>query len=163
MSAGPDDRAGDTPTLCDWAGGPAAIAALTARFYERVDSDPLLGPLFANKAPDHAAHVAAFITEVFGGGRPYSESGGSHAGMIGHHLGRHLSEAQRRRWLALMLEVADEIGLPDDPEFRSAFVGYLEWGTRLAVINSQPGAAQPKADAAMPRWDWGPPGGPYRG
>jgi len=28
------------------------------------------------------------------------------------------------------------VGLPSDPEFRSAFGRYLEWGTRLAVINS---------------------------
>ncbi len=31
-------------------------------------------------------------------------------------------------------------GLPDDPEFRSAFAAYIEWGTRIAVTNSQPGA-----------------------
>jgi hemoglobin len=35
-----------------------------------------------------------------------------------------------------MLETADEICLPSDPEFRAAFMGYLEWGTRLAVMNS---------------------------
>jgi hypothetical protein len=29
---------------------------------------------------------------------------------------------------------------PSDPEFASALVSYLEWGTRLAVINSQPDA-----------------------
>ena len=29
---------------------------------------------------------------------------------------------------------------PDDPEFRAAIMGYAEWGTRLAVHNSQPGA-----------------------
>lgn len=28
------------------------------------------------------------------------------------------------------------MGLKSDPEFRSAFVGYIEWGTRIAVINS---------------------------
>ena len=57
---------------------------------------------------------------------------------------------------------ADAVGLPDDPEFRSALVAYLEWGTRLAVINSQPGA-EVVADAPMPKWGWGVPGGPYRG
>jgi len=32
---------------------------------------------------------------------------------------------------------------------------------RLAVLNSQPGAAaDPKAP--MPHWNWGPPGGPYQ-
>jgi hemoglobin len=52
--------------------------------------------------------------------------------------------------------------LPDDPEFRSALVAYLEWGSRLAVLNSQPGA-EAVVDAPMPKWDWGVPGGPYRG
>ena len=52
--------------------------------------------------------------------------------------------------------------MPDDPEFRSALVAYLEWGSRLAVLNSQPGATvDPKAP--MPQWGWGVPGGPYRG
>jgi hemoglobin len=50
--------------------------------------------------------------------------------------------------------------LPDDPEFRSAFVAYLEWGTRLAVINSQPGATVTE-DAPMPHWGWGEAKGPY--
>jgi hemoglobin len=58
-------------------------------------------------------------------------------------------------------EPADELGFPDDPEFRAAFVGYLEWGTRLAALNSQDGVPPP-ADPPMPRWDWGPPGGPYQ-
>ena len=104
---------------------------------------------------------AAFIEEVFGGGTPYSGAGGSHAGMIGKHLGRHLTETQRKRWIDLMLETADEMGLPNDPEFRAAFVGYLEWGTRLAVMNSQSGVEEPNKNMPMPKWDWGPPGGPY--
>jgi hemoglobin len=48
---------------------------------------------------------------------------------------------------------ADDAGLPDDPEFRSALVAYLEWGTRLALHNSQPGAVAPHAP--VPRWGWG--------
>ena len=153
----------NVPTLADWAGGPAAFAKLTQIFYQRIEDDPVLAPVFRDKAPGHAAQVARFITEVFGGGPKYSESGGSHAGMIARHLGRHLTEQQRRRWIAMMLETADELGLPDDPEFRAAFVGYLEWGTRLAVINSREGAVAPAADMPMPKWDWGPPGGPFQG
>ncbi|MBA3560115.1 MAG: hypothetical protein H0W30_16120 [Gemmatimonadaceae bacterium] len=59
-------------------------------------------------------------------------------------------------------ECADARGLPDDPEFRSAFVAYLEWRSRLAVMNSQDGAA-PVLDQPMPKWGWGEVGGPYRG
>jgi hemoglobin len=60
----------------------------------------------------------------------------------------------------LLVETADEIGLPDDPEFRSAFVAYLEWGSRLALLNSQDGV-DPVLDQPMPRWGWGETGGPY--
>jgi hypothetical protein len=50
--------------------------------------------------------------------------------------------------------VADDVGLPADPEFRSAFMAYIEWGTRIAVANSQP-AATPVPHAPVPRWGWG--------
>jgi hemoglobin len=153
----------EIPTLAEWAGGSAAFEALTTRFYEKVPNDPVLAPVFATMSPHHARHVAQFVTEVFGGATDYSANGGSHAGMVSHHLGRHLTEAQRQRWIALMLETADEVGLPDDPEFRSALVGYLEWGTRIAVINSRDRVPQPSSEIPMPRWGWGPPGGPYRG
>ncbi len=149
------------PTLAEWAGGPPVLRRLTDRFYAKVAGDPVLAPVFATMSAEHPAHVAAFIGEVFGGPADYTALGGSHAEMIRHHLGRHLTEAQRKRWIELMLETADEVGLPDDPEFRSALVGYLEWGTRLAVINSAPGAASPQAGLSMPSWNWGPPGGPY--
>ncbi len=151
-----------TPTLYEWAGGAPALERLFTRFYERVPDDELLAPVFASMDPAHAAHVAAFVAEVFGGPAVYSESHGGHAHMIRKHLGRALDEAKRRRWIALLQDVADEVGLPSDPEFRSAFVAYLEWGTRLAVLNSQPGAVAVE-DAPMPKWGWGVPGGPYIG
>jgi hemoglobin len=151
------------PTLAEWAGGEAAFRRLTALFYAKVPSDPVLAPVFAGMDPHHAEHVAGFIAEVFGGPRSYSERGGGHASMILRHTGRALTEIQRRAWIGLMLDTLDEAGLPDDPEFRAALVGYLEWGTRLAVINSQPGAAEPSPDMPMPAWGWGPPGGPWMG
>jgi len=151
------------PSLSQWLGGRDRLEKLTLRFYAKIPLDPILGPVFANMDPGHAAHVASFIDEVFGGPSSYSGAGGSHAGMIAHHLGRSLKETQRKRWFDLMLETVDEVGLPDDPEFRAALVGYLEWGTRLAVINSAPGAPGPTPDAPMPLWGWGPPGGPWQG
>ena len=50
---------------------------------------------------------------------------------------------------------ADDAGLPADPEFRSAFMAYVEWGTRLALHNSQPGADDVPQEAPVPRWGWG--------
>lgn len=150
------------PTLYEWLGGIDALNRLTARFYEHVRVDPLLSPVFAHMDADHPAHVAAFLAEVLGGPDTYSKEHGGHPHMIQRHLNRHLNHEQRRRWVALLLETADEMAMPDDPEFRSALVGYLEWGSRLAVINSQPGAAVDH-NAPMPKWGWGEVKGPYRG
>lgn len=74
--------------------------------------------------------------------------------MISQHLGQQLSEQQRQRWMAVLLQSGDEVGLLSDPEFSSALVPYLEWGSRLAVINSQDGVA-PEITAPMPKWGWG--------
>jgi len=153
--------AAQPPTLYEWMGGAPALDKLLALFYARVPADPLIGPLFAEMDPHHAEHVAAFIGEVLGGPPAYSASHGGHPSMVRHHLGRMLTEAQRQRWMSLLLACADELRVPSDPEFRSAFVAYLEWGSRLAVINAQPGATVDEA-AAMPRWGWGEVGGPYR-
>jgi hemoglobin len=152
----------NVPSLYEWVGGIDALNRLTTRFYQHVKNDALLAPVFAHMGDDHPAHVAAFLGEVLGGPSAYSEQHGGHAHMVQHHLNRHLVQDQRRRWVALLLDTADELKLPDDPEFRSALVGYLEWGSRLAVINSQDGAAVGH-DAPMPRWGWGEVKGPYLG
>ena len=149
-------------TLARWAGGGAALHRLTEVFYARVRSDPLLAPVFAGMDSRHPAWVAQWLEEVFGGPATYSEERGGYPRMIGQHLGRALTEEQRARWVRLMGEAADAVRLPADPEFRSAFVAYLEWGSRLALLNSQDGAA-PALDAPMPRWGWGEVGGPYQG
>jgi truncated hemoglobin YjbI len=141
-------------------GGEEALLRLTEAFYREVLKDDLLQPLFAGMNPEHPQHVALWLGEVFGGPSTYTDSHGGYRHMIGQHLGRGIQEQQRRRWVSLLMDAADEVGLPDDPEFRAAFVSYIEWGTRLAVINSQPGVKE--YDAPMPRWNWGghP---PYRG
>jgi hemoglobin len=150
------------PTLYEWLGGIDALNRLTTRFYEHVRGDSLLAPVFSHMGPNHPAHVAAFLAEVLGGPASYSRQHGGHPHMIQQHVDRHLTQEQRRRWVSLLLETADELRMPDDPEFRSALVGYLEWGSRLAVINSQPGATV-DASAVMPKWGWGEVKGPYTG
>jgi len=143
-----------TPTLFAWAGGADALRRLTEVFYDRVLDDPVLAPVFAHMSPDHRAHVALWLGEVFGGPTTYTDELGGYPSMLRHHLGLELTEEQRSRWAALIAASADEAGLPDDPEFRSAFVAYVEWGTRIALANSQPGA-DPVPEAPVPLWGWG--------
>lgn len=134
------------------------IEKVVAELYRRVPSDELLAPIFARMSSDHVAHVSAFIGEVFGGPATYSEQHGGHAAMVRHHFNRSLTEAHRKRWMQILFECADDLGMPSDPEFRSAAIAYFEWGSRLAVINSQPAVE----DQPMPRWGWGEAKGPYQ-
>jgi truncated hemoglobin YjbI len=144
----------NVPTLYEWAGGADAFERLTAAFYGKVREDELLGPIFRGMDQEHPHHVAVWLGEVFGGPPLYTEEHGGYPHMLSKHHGLKITEEHRRRWVSLICDAADDAGLPTDPEFRSAFVAYVEWGTRLALINTQPGA-HPPAKAPVPRWGWG--------
>ncbi len=146
--------ADDVPTLYEWAGGSDAFERLTESFYAKVGADDVVGPLFADMDPHHPHYVAMWLSEVFGGASRYTDERGGYRHMLSQHLGKAITEPQRRRWIDLLIDAADEVGLPADPEFRAAFVAYIEWGTRLALANSQPGASPPQ-QAPVPRWGWG--------
>lgn len=158
-----ENQSQNIPTLYEWAGGMPAFERLFDKFYDKVLADDLLEPVFKHMSPQHRAHVAHFVAEVLGGPKFYSESEGSHFEMIQKHLSKHLTERHRQRWVQLLLQTADELELPNDPEFRSAFLAYLEWGTRIAVINSNQDSNPEPPDTPMPAWGWGVPGGPYQG
>jgi hemoglobin len=150
----PDD-VDRTPTLYEWAGGGEAIERLINSFYDRVETDDLISPFFpGGVSAEHRDHVVAWWSEVFGGPDRYTRDLGGYENMLARHRGLGIAPQQRARFVSLMSLAADDAGLPDDPEFRSALLAYLEWGTRLAMHNSQPGAAV-APHAPVPRWGWG--------
>ena len=85
----------------------------------------------------------------------YTDEHGGYEAMLAHHRGLAITPEQRYRFASLMSLAADDAGLPDDPEFRAALVGYLEWGTRLAMHNSQPERRTWWSRRPVPRWGWG--------
>ena len=152
-----------TPTLFEWVGGFDKIKDLFQRFYDRVPEDPILAPVFVGMPAEHFETVARFVSEVLGGPKLYSgDTSHGHSSMVAKHLGKHLTEIQRKQWVWLLLDTADQLGMPDDPEFRSALVGYLEWGSRIAVINSTLTENPLTEQAPMPKWGWGEVRGPYQ-
>jgi hemoglobin len=149
------DREGGTLTLYEWAGGQAAIERLINAFYDRVEEDELVSAFFPGGVGEaHRDHVVAWWSEVFGGPDRYTRELGGYEHMLAKHRDLGIQPEQRLRFATLMSQAADDAELPADPEFRSALVAYLEWGTRLAMHNSQPGAAVAE-HAPVPRWGWG--------
>jgi len=156
------DASQQPPTLAEWAGGEDAIGRMIDAFYDRVERDAELSAYFpGGVSEEHRRHVTWWWTEVFGGPARYTERFDGYSRMVAHHRGLGITAEHRRGFVATMSVAADDAGLPDDAEFRSALLAYLEWGTRLAMHNSQPGA-EVAPDAPMPRWGWGE-AAPYEG
>ena len=98
--------------------------------------------------------MTTWWVEVFGGPAAYTARSAATTGCSTTTAGWASRRTSGSGSPSLMSLAADDAGLPDDPEFRAAFVGYVEWGTRLALGNSQPGA-EPFEHAPVPRWGWG--------
>ncbi len=147
--------ADDTPTIYEWGGGREAFERWLNRFYDLVEDDDLLAPVFDGMVTEeHRRHVVTWWCEVMGGPATYTEALGGYEHMLSKHRGLGITTDQRLRFVTLLSRAADLAELPDDPEFRAALMGYAEWGTRLAVQNSAPGSDVVE-HAPVPRWGWG--------
>ena len=130
------------PTLFEWAGGLPALTRMTRVLYENLlPGDDLLAKEFADLPPGAPQREAAWLAEAFGGPRRDGATA---------LADRDLTSAQRARWVALAVQAADQAALPDDPAFRAAFAGFLDWASRAPVSST----------GDVPHWDWGPGGRP---
>ncbi|MGZ4166776.1 MAG: group II truncated hemoglobin [Solirubrobacteraceae bacterium] len=146
----------ETPTIYEWAGGRDALARWLNRFYDLVEQEaPEIAAMFGGRvSEEHRVHVTDWWAEVMGGPAVYSERCGGYEHMLARHHALAITAEQRLAFVTLLSRAADDVALPADPEFRAALMGYAEWGTRLAMHNSHPGA-QVVQHAPVPRWGWG--------
>jgi hemoglobin len=142
------------PTLYEHAGGEEALHRLEQIFYDSVLRDPLLQPLFGSGQPQHVEHLTMFTAESFGGPDRFTrELGFAH--LIAIHRGLKITEEQRERFVELYMAALDKAGLPDDEPFRTAVREHVEFGSKVAMQNSNA-----KTDAELhplrevPRWTW---------
>jgi hemoglobin len=142
------------PSLYDFAGGEEAIHRLESAFYASVLADPLLKPLFGDGKPQHVDHLTAFTAESFGGPDRFTrELGFAH--LIAVHRGLRINEAQRARFVELYMAAFDCAQLPRDPEFRQAVLEHVEFGSRVAMQNSNAATeAELHPLREVPRWAW---------
>jgi hemoglobin len=146
----------ETPTIHEWGGGTEAFGRWLNLFYDLLEEEGSLVHLFGGTVTrEHREHVVAWWVEVMGGPGDYTANLGGYPAMLAHHRDLAITPEQRRLFVTMLSQAADEVGLPDDPEFRAAIMGYAEWGSRLAVHNSAPDADDVVAEAPVPRWGWG--------
>lgn len=144
------------PSLYEFAGGDEAFLALAHAHHERCIADPLLNHPFSKEDldPQHVERLAAYWAEVLGGPARFSEQLSDHSSMLRMHAGNGPGMLELGPlFVECFVAAADDVGLPDDPEFRAALRAYMEWA--VADVNEfhDEGASVPEG-LGMPRWDW---------
>jgi hemoglobin len=143
------------PSLFEHAGGEDGLYRLEDTFYSSVLTDPLLQPLFGEGKPQHVDHLTAFTAESFGGPDRFTRELGGFEALIAVHRNLQITEEQRRRFVELYLEALDTAGMPTDEPFRAAVREHVEFGTRVAMQNSNATTdSELHPLREVPHWTW---------
>lgn len=113
-------------------GGAPAFEKLVHTFYQNVQNDPLLSPMYPQE--DFAGaerRLRLFLEQYWGGPHTYSDERG-HPRLRMRHAPFTIGVAERDAWLACMKPAVEEMGLND--ELYSELWGYLE-GAATFMIN----------------------------
>jgi len=95
VTPGPDS------SLYDRVGGEAWFVALVDRFYDLVEGDPVLRPLYPEDLTGPRDHLAGFLAQRWGGPPKYSEARG-HPRLRLRHAPFAIGPAERNAWLRHM-------------------------------------------------------------
>lgn len=124
------------PTIYEQAGGDPAFRRLVDAFYDRVERDPVLRPLFPADLGPGKEHQYLFLVQYFGGPASYSERRG-HPRLRMRHAPFPIGQAERDAWLNHMLAAVDEAGIPEPA--RSAMRSYFTMAAP-AMMNQRDGS-----------------------
>jgi hemoglobin len=114
----------DEPSLFDTAGGMPFFEALIDRFYDGVEGDPVLRPLYPEPDLAGARHrLTLFFAQYWGGPRTYDEERG-HPRLRMRHVPFAIGPAQRDAWLRHMREAISWVDPP--PTVAARLHAYIE-------------------------------------
>jgi hemoglobin len=140
--------------MYEFAGGWPAFLALATAHHQRCLDDPVLNHPFSHPGhPLHVERLAGYWAEVFGGPPRYSALAAGHSAMLVIHAGMGAEPGLGQRFVECFVRAADDVPLPDDPEFRQGLRAYMEWAVKDVDLYNLSGSIVPTG-LAMPRWSW---------
>jgi hemoglobin len=110
----------------DLVGGDDFFKKLVNVFYNKIDHDDLLRYMFPESLEEPKKWNYLFLRKIFGGPDDYVPIRG-HPMMRKRHLPFKIGVKERNRWLALMLESLDELGLTHEHKARPIMQNYFEF------------------------------------
>lgn len=112
---GVEPSSASSQSLFDLVDGADWFVALVDRFYEGVETDPVLRPLYPEDLTASRAHMTGFLIQYWGGPGTYSETRG-HPRLRMRHAPFAIGDAERDAWLGHMVTAVRSGGLPDGVE-----------------------------------------------
>ena len=104
----------DRQTLYDRAGGTPFFEALVGRFYDGVETDPVLRPVYPEPELTGARHrLTLFLIQYWGGPTTYDDERG-HPRLRMRHAPFAIGPAERDRWLVHMRAALADLAPPED-------------------------------------------------
>jgi hemoglobin len=104
----------DLPTLYDRAGGTPFFEALVGRFYDGIESDPQLRPIYPEPDLAGARHrLTLFLIQYWGGPTTYDLERG-HPRLRMRHAPFAIGPLERDRWLVHMRAAIAQLAPPAD-------------------------------------------------
>ena len=116
----------EVATVYELVGGNEFFVELVERFYQLVEVDPVLRPVYPQDLNPGKAHLAAFLAQFWGGPPLYSMERG-HPRLRQRHMPFPIGQAERDAWVVHMISAvrsmdisADEAALMTDYFERTA-------------------------------------------
>jgi len=121
-------------TIYERVGGDSFFTELINRFYERVEDDPILRPLYPEDLEPGKARLAAFLVQYWGGPDNYSQERG-HPRLRQRHIPFPIGKKERDAWVAHMLSALESM---KSPEYEAAQMREYFQNTATLLINRVP-------------------------
>ncbi len=132
-----------TESVYQRVGGEAFFVDLVNRFYDGVESEPLLRPLYPADLAGPRRHLALFLAQYWGGPPAYNEERG-HPRLRMRHAPFAIGPRERDAWLRLMLQAVD--GSPASDADKAALRTYFSTAA-TSLINQFPEPGTPGASS----------------
>ena len=111
------EATGAPPPVYELVGGQGFFDDLVNRFYEAVETDPVLRPLYPRDLGPSRARLAGFLAQYWGGPPRYSESRG-HPRLRLRHMPFAIGWAEREAWMEHMTVALDAATVADGTDRR---------------------------------------------
>jgi hemoglobin len=122
-------------TIYEAVGGEETFHRLVEAFYEGVEHDPVLRPLYPPDLAESREHLALFLAQYFGGPPHYSEKRG-HPRLRMRHMPFAIGPTERDAWLRHMEAAVDAVGIASPA--REAMIDYFRRAAAFLVNRSGP-------------------------